>query len=239
MRSTDEAISSLISLAAVDERCARLRTSLATTAKPRPCSPARAASTAAFSARMLVWKAMPSMMPVMSAILLERSLMSCMVDTTWLTTVLPFCATSDALAASAVACCALSAFCFTVEVSSSMLAAVSCSDDACASVRWLRSALPAAICLAAPATLPLLSRTLSTISVRRPFMSRRAESRWLVSSLPRTSMRLLRSPRATVLATSTATRIGCVIERVMIMPAITASSAAPIDSAISMLRWLA
>ncbi len=36
------------------EECARRRTSLATTAKPRPASPARAASTAAFSARILV-----------------------------------------------------------------------------------------------------------------------------------------------------------------------------------------
>ena len=49
-------------------RCARLRTSLATTAKPRPCSPARAASTAALSARILVWKAMPSMTAMMSTI---------------------------------------------------------------------------------------------------------------------------------------------------------------------------
>ena len=44
----------LISLAAAALRCARLRTSAATTAKPRPCSPARAASTAAFSASRLV-----------------------------------------------------------------------------------------------------------------------------------------------------------------------------------------
>jgi hypothetical protein len=36
--------------------------------KAAPCSPARAASTAAFSARMLVWKAMPSITPMMSAI---------------------------------------------------------------------------------------------------------------------------------------------------------------------------
>ncbi|MGF6858509.1 hypothetical protein OKW29_007420 [Paraburkholderia sp. CI3] len=41
-------------LAALDERFARLRTSLATTAKLRPCSRARAVSTAAFSASMLV-----------------------------------------------------------------------------------------------------------------------------------------------------------------------------------------
>ncbi len=41
-------------LAALAERCDSSRISVATTAKPRPCSPARAASTAAFSARMLV-----------------------------------------------------------------------------------------------------------------------------------------------------------------------------------------
>jgi hypothetical protein len=41
-------IRALISLAASALRWASLRTSPATTAKPRPCSPARAASTAAF-----------------------------------------------------------------------------------------------------------------------------------------------------------------------------------------------
>ena len=51
---TDSPISALISCAAAALRCARLRTSAATTAKPRPCSPALAASTAALSARMLV-----------------------------------------------------------------------------------------------------------------------------------------------------------------------------------------
>ena len=51
---SDAPIRLRISLAAVAERCARLRTSEATTAKPEPCSPARAASTAAFKAKMLV-----------------------------------------------------------------------------------------------------------------------------------------------------------------------------------------
>src|SRR5471032_540523 len=61
-------ISTLIWRAASWLRWASLRTSPATTAKPRPCAPARAASTAAFSARILVWKAMPSITPMMSAI---------------------------------------------------------------------------------------------------------------------------------------------------------------------------
>ncbi|MNV98654.1 hypothetical protein D3C71_1939340 [compost metagenome] len=52
--SAEALINAFISLAATALRCARLRTSLATTANPRPCSPARAASTAALSARMLV-----------------------------------------------------------------------------------------------------------------------------------------------------------------------------------------
>ncbi len=48
----------------------------ATTAKPRPCSPARADPQPAFSARMLVWKAIPSITPMMSPIWREAWLMS-------------------------------------------------------------------------------------------------------------------------------------------------------------------
>ncbi len=81
-RPTESSISPLISLAALAERWARVRTSLATTAKPRPCSPARAASTAALSARILVWKAMPSITLMMSAIFLDEASMPLMVCTT-------------------------------------------------------------------------------------------------------------------------------------------------------------
>ena len=66
-------IRSLMSLAACEERCARLRTSEATTAKPRPASPARAASTAALSASRLVCRAISSITPMMSEILREDS----------------------------------------------------------------------------------------------------------------------------------------------------------------------
>lgn len=68
IRLTDAPIKPSISFAACALRLARVRTSLATTAKPRPCSPARAASTAAFSARMLVWKAILLMTAVISEI---------------------------------------------------------------------------------------------------------------------------------------------------------------------------
>ncbi len=144
-RSTDESISALISLAAPALRCASARTSPATTAKPGACSPARAASTAALSARMLVWKAMPSITPMMSTIFCELVLMSLMV-----------CTTPHHLAAAAgrgpprrapgaLARLALSALLPTVEVSSSMLAAVCSSADDCSSVREDRSVFPAAI----------------------------------------------------------------------------------------------
>src|SRR5262245_34522906 len=66
-------IRSLMSFAACEERCARLRTSDATTAKPRPASPARAASTAALSASRLVCRAISSITLMMSEILRDDS----------------------------------------------------------------------------------------------------------------------------------------------------------------------
>ena len=97
---TESSIRPLISLAACALRCASERTSPATTAKLLFCSPARAASTAAFSARMLVWNAMPSITDTISEILRELAEMPCIVVTTSDTAEPPRSATSDALAAS-------------------------------------------------------------------------------------------------------------------------------------------
>ena len=57
------------SAALASDVSASARTSSATTAKPRPCSPARAASMAAFRARRLVWSETCSTVPVISPML--------------------------------------------------------------------------------------------------------------------------------------------------------------------------
>ena len=61
----------LVFWAAAADFAARLRTSSATTENPFPALPARAASTAAFSARILVWKAISSMVLMMVPIWVE------------------------------------------------------------------------------------------------------------------------------------------------------------------------
>ena len=68
----DLEISPLISRAASAERCASARTSMATTAKPRPASPARAASTPALRASRLVWNAISSITPMICEICCEE-----------------------------------------------------------------------------------------------------------------------------------------------------------------------
>mmetsp|Transcript_5840 Transcript_5840/g.22860 ORF Transcript_5840/g.22860 Transcript_5840/m.22860 type:complete len:257 (+) Transcript_5840:1117-1887(+) len=202
--STESAIRRLISLAASALRPARLRTSPATTAKPRPCSPARAASTAAFSARMLVWKAMPSMVPMMSAICFELWLMSPMVAMTPCTTSPPRAATLLADAASWVAVWAVSAFWRTVAFISSIDAAVCSRLAACSSVRCDRSVLPLAI---SPAPVRMESaplRTWVTICTRPSRMPASAANNSAISSRPSARMSALRSPPATAWAKPTA-----------------------------------
>ena len=133
---------------------------------------------------MLVWNAMLSITRMMSAILREDSLMPFLVCTTWLTTSPPLMATTLALSAIWLPWRALSAFCFTVLVSSSIDAAVSPSALDCRSVRLEKSLLPCAISDDAAAILCALSRTLPTIPSRLDCMTESASSKRVFSSLP-------------------------------------------------------
>jgi hypothetical protein len=108
---------------------------------------------------------------------------------------------------------ALSAFWRTVDVSSSIDDAVSSSELACSSVRATdpdcRGDLREAVAIV---SVPL--RTWPTMRIRLSFMPLSAPSSWPVSVVC-TSMRLVRSPDATVCATRTASLIGLVIAPVM------------------------
>ena len=113
-----------ISAAAAWLRSASLRTSEATTAKPLPCSPARAASTAAFSASRSVWRAISCTMVIFSA-------MVCIASTAR--------PTASPLASASLADCraifsvwlALSAFCLMFAAISSIEEEASSADEAC------------------------------------------------------------------------------------------------------------
>ena len=70
-------IKSLVFCAAFADLCARFPTSSATTANPFPAAPARAASIAAFKERMLVWKAISSIVLMILLISLDFSVISC------------------------------------------------------------------------------------------------------------------------------------------------------------------
>ena len=110
---------------------ASLRTSSATTAKPFPALPARAASTAAFRARMLVWNAMSSMLLMILPISEEVVLMFCMA--TSISCILPV--PRDTSATDALTLCSVSStrrvFSSTCWEISASVAASSCTLEAC------------------------------------------------------------------------------------------------------------
>ncbi|MNX59812.1 hypothetical protein D3C86_906990 [compost metagenome] len=120
--------------------------------------------------------------------------MPCIVLTTSDTAEPPRSATSDALAANWLAWRALSAFCFTVEASSSMEAAVSSRDAACCSVRLDRSVLPAEISRAPTLISSTPRRTVATVRVRLSCMRLMAANNWPISLVLRTSIRPVKSP---------------------------------------------
>src|SRR4051812_5957199 len=155
------AISEAIEPAAACDSSASLRTSSATTAKPRPCSPARAASMAAFSASRFVCSAMPVIVATMPSICsdfapssrmasvacTELSRTAPMASEAWATAPAPRSATSRAAIAAAVVSCALPVL---------MALAVATSSEAtfaCSTARTWRSA-PSATSLTAEAISP-------------------------------------------------------------------------------------
>ena len=141
-----------MSLAACDERCASVRTSDATTAKPRPASPARAASTAALSAKQIG---------------LPRDLVDDADDVGNLARrrfdlrhrrdrlgdhLAAVVGNVARLGGRLVGCCAFSAFFFTVAAISSIEAEVSSRLAACSSVRCDKSVVLLEISAAALVT---------------------------------------------------------------------------------------
>mmetsp|Transcript_16667 Transcript_16667/g.31257 ORF Transcript_16667/g.31257 Transcript_16667/m.31257 type:complete len:244 (+) Transcript_16667:659-1390(+) len=215
IRRTLEPMSPVISFADAALRCARPWTSLATAVNPRPCSPARAASTAAFSARMLVWKAMPSITPMMSPIFFELALISSMVSTTLETTAPPLLADWRAVTAMPAARRVRSLAPLSVEAICSTEAAVFCRLAAERVVRSARLALLSAIepefCATSLAAVDT-SRTTPDSAVCMSFM---ACSIWLSSSRPSTWMSCVRSPLAMASAACCALRAGPTMERAM------------------------
>ena len=131
-------ISSFVALAASSDLEARLRTSSATTAKPFPAVPARAASTAAFRARILVWNAMFSMVAMILEISSEDLEIFSMALLSSLTCsmLMPSCAPAlstyspDSFVAAAV-------FTALLEISE-IVAASSSTALACSTAPWLR-----------------------------------------------------------------------------------------------------
>ena len=131
---------------------ARLLTSEATTAKPLPASPALAASTAAFRARIFVWKAMSSMVCIMSLILSDvvliswiASISSCIL---WLLSSI----SSPAVWACSLALRVVSALLRICPEISVMVAASSWTELACSVAPWLKAVELAATWSALTAT---------------------------------------------------------------------------------------
>jgi len=152
---------------------------------------------------MLVWNAIPSMMPTMSAIWRALSLMSRIVATMRPTASPPCAAARLASSARRAACTAWSALCLTVALSCSIDAAVSSSAEACCSVRADSSLLPRAIWLDATAMLSLLRRTWATMPDRLAHM-RCIAAITLASSPAATGTSTARLPVATSVAMAAA-----------------------------------
>ena len=158
-------ISAFTSLEACAADCARRRTSTATTAKPLPASPARAASTDALSASKLVWKAMSSIMPMILEILPDELVIFSIASVASAITCPPSSAVRVTTLERWLASCARSALLSTVVANCSMAAEVSSIVAACLVVRSDRSLAPERISLVAVLRVPEVARNCPTTSL--------------------------------------------------------------------------
>ena len=124
--------------------------------KTRPCSPARAGSTAAFKGQDVGLERIRSMVPIISPIFLELEEIPDIFHHFGGDTAAFSCAASEDGAGHLQV---FSAFCLMVDVNCSMLDAVCSRVEACSSVRADNPVLPALICRAALAISPALIAT--------------------------------------------------------------------------------
>jgi hypothetical protein len=127
-------ISTLVFFAASPLRNARFFTSSATTANPFPASPARAASTAAFSAKRLVWKAISSIVLIILLVSSDDFNIDSIAVFIFAIAVFPSSTACTAKSANLSPDFALSALLPVKEFISSKDDAISSSDEACSDV---------------------------------------------------------------------------------------------------------
>ncbi|MPM90462.1 hypothetical protein SDC9_137583 [bioreactor metagenome] len=146
---------------------ARLRTSSATTANPLPAVPARAASTAAFSAKMLVWNAMSSIVLMILPISREEELISAIACNISCMRPLLLCICVPVSAAFCRASRALDAVRDTWSEISLMVAASSSTDAACSVAPSLRACAPTDTCSAPTETWSAARLICDSVSLSR------------------------------------------------------------------------
>ena len=199
-----------MSFVALRECSASLRTSSATTAKPRPASPARAASIAAFRASKFVCSVMSLITLMISEISSERSpsdliflavacteaRMRCMPSSVSRTARLPCSAASRARRAASALASALFDTCFIETVSSSTADEVFVISWSCCVAPAVMSSAASRIWLALVLTSTAALRTRSRTCVKLSSM-KFTESTTFASASLVTFPRIFKSPRAT------------------------------------------